>query len=69
MRLRTSKMIPCICFIIGSAMFGTAYAGTTTYKYDVQGRIIEIDYPNGAIVKYTYDNAGNRSQIAKQAGS
>ncbi len=43
----------------------TANAGTTTYKYDVQGRVIEIDYPNGTVVLYTYDNAGNRTKVVK----
>jgi len=42
-----------------------ANAGTTTYKYDVQGRVIEIDYPNGTVVTYTYDNAGNRTKVIK----
>lgn len=41
----------------------SAQAGTTTYKYDAQGRVIEIDYPNGKIARYTYDSAGNRKQV------
>ncbi len=43
---------------------GAAQAGTTTYKYDVLGRIIEIDYPDGTKVYYAYDSAGNRSQVS-----
>ena len=43
----------------------SAFAGTTSYKYDAHGRLIEIDYPNGAVVTYTYDAAGNRTQSTK----
>ncbi len=44
---------------------GSTLAGTTTYKYDAQGRVIEVDYPNGWIVAYTYDAAGNRTQTVR----
>jgi len=44
---------------------GQAYAGDTIYKYDAQGRLIEVDYPNGAKVTYTYDAAGNRTKVVK----
>ncbi len=47
------------------AMAGGALAGTTTYKYDAKGRLIEVDYPNGTVVTYTYDAAGNRTQTTK----
>ncbi|MDV6331319.1 RHS repeat domain-containing protein [Asticcacaulis sp. 201] len=56
-------------FIITAAMAslcaGHAYAGDTIYKYDAQGRVVEVDYPNGAKVTYTYDAAGNRTQVVK----
>ncbi len=42
-----------------------ASAGTTTYKYDAQNRLVEVDYPNGSKIIYTYDAAGNCTSIVK----
>ncbi len=44
---------------------GSANAGTTVYKYDALNRLIEVDYPNGSKILYTYDSAGNCSSIVK----
>ncbi len=51
--------------LAGALASGAAMAGTTTYKYDVHGRVVEIDYPDGSVIKYTYDNAGNRTQVTR----
>ena len=44
----------------------SSYAGTTTYTYDVHGRLITVAAPSGAdqsITTNTYDNAGNRQAV------
>jgi YD repeat-containing protein len=33
------------------------------YEYDALGRLIRVAYASGAIVQYSYDAAGNRSQV------
>lgn len=45
-----------------------SFAGTTTYKYDALGRVVEVDYPDGSIVTYTYDKNGNRTATTRHAG-
>ena len=62
----------CRCVLAGAvvmALATAAYAGTTTYKYDTLGRLIEVDYPDGSIITYTYDKAGNRTATVRQAGT
>ncbi len=46
---------------------GKALAGTDHYQYDGQGRLIGVYYADGSSVIYTYDDAGNRTQLV-QAG-
>jgi len=50
-------------------MASSAAAGTTQYKYDELGRVVEVDYPDGSIITYKYDAAGNRTQVTRTAGS
>lgn len=59
------KIIIAVAAIAAALCAGQALAGDTTYKYDTQGRLIEVDYPNGAKVTYTYDATGNRTQVIK----
>ena len=50
----------CVC-----AAF-TAYGGTTSYEYDVHGRLKKAVMPNGTdqtTTAYTLDNAGNRGSV------
>lgn len=38
-------------------------AQTTSYKYDSQGRLIEVSTPAGLVTTYTYDALGNRITV------
>jgi YD repeat-containing protein len=33
---------------------------TTSYTYDSLHRLIRVTYPDGSVIRYTYDAAGNR---------
>jgi YD repeat-containing protein len=56
--------------IIGIAVVGlffasvlTSYAETVNYIYDELNRLKRVEYGDGAKIEYTYDEAGNRSQV------
>lgn len=36
---------------------------TTTYGYDVHGRVVSVTHPGGDVTTYSYDNANNRTQV------
>ena len=36
------------------------------FQYDDLGRLVRVDFSDGHIIEYTYDPAGNRSQVAVQ---
>jgi YD repeat-containing protein len=39
------------------------------YTYDTTGRLVGVEYDDGSTVTYTYDEAGNRTQIVRAAAS
>lgn len=65
-----SSRIVRILAVLGLTMVMTtsaANAGTTSYKYDALGRVIEVIYPDGSKIQYEYDQAGNRTRVIRTA--
>ena len=51
----------CIALVFCFGLVPRVEAATATYSYDALGRLTQVDLSNGVVVKYTYDNAGNRT--------
>jgi YD repeat-containing protein len=52
---------------LAACLAGDAPAlAATTYTYDDLGRVATVTYDNGLMITYSYDPAGNRTQVATQ---
>ncbi|HEX8902906.1 RHS repeat domain-containing protein [Vitreimonas sp.] len=51
----------------GALAAPSALAQDIDYVYDELGRLIRVIYDNGATVTYSYDAAGNRTEVARTA--
>ena len=55
--------------IIGFAVLSgsSAFAVDTAYQNDSQGRVIKVTYPDSKQICYSYEAAGNRTQVKRQS--
>jgi len=53
--------------LTGWLMPKRAAAQALQYSYDPLGRLVGVVYPDGVTVTYTYDSAGNRTQVVRTA--
>jgi YD repeat-containing protein len=51
------------------SLAAVAEASTVQYRYDELDRIYQVEYDDGTIVEYVYDNVGNRIQKTVQHSS
>ncbi|HEY2033149.1 MAG TPA: RHS repeat domain-containing protein [Rhizomicrobium sp.] len=57
-----------ITMLVGFLMIVSASADAATiFTYDDLGRLASVTYDNGMQIIYTYDAAGNRTQVATQS--
>jgi len=64
--MTTRSVWSCLLFAV-LAITGTAtLAGTLNYQYDALGRLEEVQYPDGSVVSYKLDAAGNREEVASR---
>jgi YD repeat-containing protein len=48
---------------LAALMFAAPVSAATTYTYDTLGRVATVTYDNGKTITYSYDAAGNRTQV------
>jgi YD repeat-containing protein len=58
-----------VSMVVSSLLVCSAevWAGAVTYTYDDLNRLTKAEYTNGTVIAYTYDAAGNRTQVTEVA--
>ena len=58
-----------IAALVGTLLLvaSAVLAGTDTYTYDQQARLVGVSYADGSTIAYTYDAAGNRLTLSQSA--
>jgi len=62
-KMRHALLIGMTMIALVFASVIVSYAETTNYIYDELNRLKRVEYEDGAKIEYTYDQAGNRSQV------
>lgn len=67
---RAALPLGTLLLVLGVAAGSSARgADSFTYTYDALGRLQSVTYQSGTQVVYTYDPAGNRTQVTNTPGS
>lgn len=48
------------CILVALPSLGQSQVA---YEYDERGRLKEADYDSGKVIEYSYDDAGNRTEV------
>lgn len=62
--MTTRSFRSCLLFALLTITSATTLAGTLNYQYDALGRLEEVQHPDGSVVSYTLDPAGNRTEVS-----
>ena len=62
-KMRHGLLISLVVISLIVISFQASYSDTTNYIYDELNRLIRVEYGDGTIIEYIYDEAGNRSQV------
>jgi len=65
-KMRHALLISVTMIALLFATVIVSYAETVNYIYDELNRLIRVEYGDGAVIEYTYDNAGNRLETKIQ---
>lgn len=57
------RVVLSVVLAVVAALAGPAAAVDVQYVYDALGRLVQVIYPSGKVVTYTYDAAGNITSI------
>lgn len=54
-----------VAIALCGALAVPAAADTVQYTYDALGRLVQVVYPDGTKITYSYDPAGNRTEVCQ----
>lgn len=69
MPIRNRPALTCLACLTSLVLASAPLAQETIlYGYDALGRVVAVTYGNGTVTTYTYDAAGNRTQVTTGPG-
>ena len=60
LRLKQYAVTAVVCIAIACMTCITSFAASATYTYDDLNRLRSIEYGDGTVIQYSYDEVGNR---------
>ncbi len=65
-KMRHGLLISLVVISLIVVSFYTSYAETINYIYDELNRLKWVEYEDGTVIEYIYDNTGNRTELRIQ---
>lgn len=53
----------CLILLVLTGLNASSFSANVSYEYDAAGRLKKSTYPDGTVVNYTLDAAGNRASV------
>ena len=62
LKIKIKRLIVSTVTVLTLILVNTSFAGFVTYTYDDLNRLVKLEYADGTVIDYDYDEVGNRTQ-------